>query len=110
MTPELAPPLLTYTPYQQEDVHFRHLSRPRPLKNHRVGSGVRKCLGQVVSLTRNSQCSVPDQASYSFIDPLKRRKAELTLPSPGFEPWTCDMIARYTSTQPPGCRWFHEPQ
>ncbi|GFW54005.1 hypothetical protein TNCV_3828131 [Trichonephila clavipes] len=35
------------------------------------------------------QCFVPKQAWYSFIDPLKRKKVESTLPSPGFEPRTC---------------------
>ncbi|GFW13062.1 hypothetical protein TNCV_3329941 [Trichonephila clavipes] len=32
-----------------------------------------------------SQCSASKQAWYTFIDPLKRGKAELTLPSPGLE-------------------------
>ncbi|GFY24778.1 hypothetical protein TNCV_2689691 [Trichonephila clavipes] len=36
----------------------------------------------MVNLARNLQCHVPKQAWYLFIDPLKGRKAESTLPSP----------------------------
>ncbi|GFV40418.1 hypothetical protein TNCV_2535861 [Trichonephila clavipes] len=39
-----------------------------------------RCSGQAVSLMRNSQCPVPKQAWYSFIDPL--RDGRLTRPCP----------------------------
>ncbi|GFV95359.1 hypothetical protein TNCV_4573611 [Trichonephila clavipes] len=35
---------------------------------------------------RNPQCSVPKKIWYSFIEPIKGREAESTLPSSGFEP------------------------
>ncbi|GFU87365.1 hypothetical protein TNCV_2716511 [Trichonephila clavipes] len=46
---------------------------------------------------QNPQCSVPKKAWYSIINTLKGRKAESTLLSPGFEPWTCSMEVRCTN-------------
>ncbi|GFW67435.1 hypothetical protein TNCV_3391061 [Trichonephila clavipes] len=36
--------------------------------------------------------------------PLQGGRAELTLSTPGFDPWTCGADARYTTTQPLGFR------
>ncbi|GFW39971.1 hypothetical protein TNCV_5116541 [Trichonephila clavipes] len=55
------------------------------------------------------KCSVPKQAWYSFIDPLRVQKAELTLHSPGFEPRTCGVEAQYTTIQPLFWTTAHNP-
>ncbi|GFW12688.1 hypothetical protein TNCV_3883981 [Trichonephila clavipes] len=47
--------------------------------------------------TNPSSVKFPSKLYTHFIDPLKRWKAESTLPSPGFEPWICSVEARPTN-------------
>ncbi|GFX63517.1 uncharacterized protein TNCV_105241 [Trichonephila clavipes] len=105
MTPERAPPLLTTTPHQREDVSALDRFNVHRCPTRRVFSGTglelvtkqatvrylyhsataaTKCSDQVVSLTRNHPYLVPMHS----------------MPRPGFEPRTCGGEARYATTQP----------